>query len=182
MSMMMARAPCDREPRSWYRQAALPGGKGSRGRGRYYHGDQKRNLHILSTSAMSSSWQLLNFLMMVGIAPTICADRTLMPRWLFGARDTCESRKSLDVRYLHRRGRLSGWSNLFVGVDVRRGIIGQHPRAHRTGRTDIELLHASFPGRGEGYRTACAHHLDRLSFWRAASMVHLRRSGQWTIL
>jgi hypothetical protein len=34
-------------------------------------------------------------------------NRTLMPRWPFGARDTCESCKSLDVRHLHRRGRLS---------------------------------------------------------------------------
>jgi hypothetical protein len=34
-----------------------------------------------------------------------------MPRWLFGARDTCESCKSLDVRHLHRRGRLfAAWT------------------------------------------------------------------------
>jgi hypothetical protein len=30
-----------------------------------------------------------------------------MPRWPFGARDTCESCKSIDVRQWYRRGRLS---------------------------------------------------------------------------
>jgi hypothetical protein len=39
-------------------------------------------------------------------------------------------------------------ANLFVGVDVSRGAVGQHPSAHRKGRIDIELLHTSFPGQG----------------------------------
>jgi hypothetical protein len=65
--------------------------------------------------------------------------------------------------------------NLFMGVDVRGQAVGQHPRAHPTGCSEIVLLHASLPGqRREGYRAARAHYVDRLPFWRPTSMVMSR--------
>jgi hypothetical protein len=70
-----------------------------------------------------------------------------------------------------------------MGVDVRGEAVRQHPRAHPTGRGEIVLLHASFPGRrGDGYRAERAHYVDRLPFWRETPMVYLPRPRQRQIL
>ncbi len=74
-------------------------------------------------------------------------------------------------------------SNLFVGVGVRWGAVWQHQSARRTGRSDVDLPHASLASRGlEGCRAARARYMDPMSLWRSAPMVCLRRQGQRPIL